>query len=60
MTKFSLVQIIFGLLLLAGGLSLTFRQKISYEKENLNDLFAVAGLILMIVGVIILAAPFLR
>ena len=60
MAKFSLIQIIFGFLLLAGGLFLTFRQKLSYEKEDLNDLLAVVGLILMIVGVIILAAPFLR
>jgi len=60
MTKFSLVQIIIGLLLLAGGIFLTFRQKLSYEKEGLSDLLAVAGLILMILGLVALAAPLLQ
>ena len=48
MTKFSVVQLIFGFLLLTGGIFLTFRQKLSYEKEGLSDLLAVIGLILMI------------
>jgi len=51
---------IFGFLLLTGGLVLTFRQKLSYEKEGLSDLLAVVGLILMIMGLVALAAPFLR
>ena len=60
MNKFSPVQIIIGLLLLAGGLFLTFRQKLYYEKEGLSDLLAVIGLILMIMGLVVLAAPLLQ
>ena len=60
MTKSYLFQAIFGFLLLAVGIFLTSRQKLTYEKENLSDLLAVVGLILMIVGIVILAAPLLR
>ena len=60
MTKFSAVQLILGFLLLTGGIFLTFRQKLSYEKEGLSDLLAVVGLILMIMGLVALSAPFLR
>jgi len=59
-SKFSLVQLIFGFLFLVGGLILTFRQQLNYQKEELKDFIAVAGLLLMVIGLIMITSPLFR
>lgn len=55
-----LIQIITGFLLLIGGIFLTFKPRLSYQKETSSDILAVGGIILMILGVVILLSPFLK
>ncbi|MCM8766767.1 MAG: hypothetical protein NC816_06985 [Candidatus Omnitrophica bacterium] len=52
--------LIFGFLLLIGGIFLTFKPKVSYEKESVSDIIAVAGIILMIAGIVLLLSPFIK
>ncbi|MCM8809012.1 MAG: hypothetical protein NC917_05900 [Candidatus Omnitrophica bacterium] len=52
--------LIFGFLLLIGGIFLTFKPKVSYEKESVSDIIAVAGIILMIAGIALLLSPFIK
>ncbi|MCM8785889.1 MAG: hypothetical protein NC827_02675 [Candidatus Omnitrophica bacterium] len=54
------VSLIFGFLLLIGGIFLTFRPKVTYEKESASDIIAVVGIILMIAGIVLLLSPFLK
>lgn len=56
----TVVQGVIGLFLIGGGLYLTFKPKLTYEKEGISDVFAIAGIILMIVGVVLLFSPLLR
>lgn len=55
-----LLRAILGLLFLIGGIFLTFKPKLTYEKESASDIIAVAGIILMVLGVILLLSPFLK
>lgn len=56
----NLLRIIFGLVFLIGGLFLTFKPRLTYEKEEVGDIIAVIGIILMVFGVILFLSPFLR
>lgn len=49
-----------GLVLFGLGLALSFRQPISWRRETAGDLVAVAGLIMMIAGLIIIFLPLLE
>lgn len=60
MTERYLIAGIFGFLLLIGGIFLTFKPRLSYEKETTSDIIAVFGIILMVIGVILLLSPFLK
>ncbi|MCM8772709.1 MAG: hypothetical protein NC926_03110 [Candidatus Omnitrophica bacterium] len=54
------VRIILGVIFLIGGLFLTFKPRLTYEKEEIGDIIAVIGIILMVFGVILFLSPFLR
>ncbi|HOK56047.1 MAG TPA: hypothetical protein PKV21_02970 [bacterium] len=54
------IFIILGFLLLLGGIFLTFKPRLTYEKESTSDIIAVAGIILMIAGIVILLSPFMK
>ncbi|MCM8804200.1 MAG: hypothetical protein NC833_02975 [Candidatus Omnitrophica bacterium] len=49
-----------GFILLISGIFLTFRPRLTYEKESRSDIIAVFGIILMIVGIVLLLSPFLK
>lgn len=51
---------IVGFILLISGIFLTFKPRLTYEKESTSDIIAVFGIILMIVGVVLLLSPFLK
>ena len=53
-------SLILGFLLLLGGIFLTFKPRLSYEKETTSDIIAVFGIILMIAGIVLLLSPFLK
>lgn len=55
-----IVQVVIGIILIGGGVYLTFKPKLTYQKEGISDVFAIAGIILMIVGVVLLFSPLLR
>jgi uncharacterized membrane protein HdeD (DUF308 family) len=55
-----IVQAVIGLFLIGGGVYLTFKPKLNYQKESLSDVFAIAGIILMIIGVVLLFSPLLK
>jgi hypothetical protein len=55
-----IVEVVVGLLLVIGGAYFTFKPKLNYQKESTSDLFAIVGIILMIVGVVLLFSPLLR
>ncbi|MCS7181112.1 MAG: hypothetical protein N2589_06875 [bacterium] len=54
------IYLIIGFLLLGSGIFLTFKPRLTYEKESTSDIIAVAGIILMILGIVILLSPFIR
>ncbi|MCM8777412.1 MAG: hypothetical protein NC905_04030 [Candidatus Omnitrophica bacterium] len=56
----TVVQAVIGLFLIGGGVYLTFKPKLTYQKEGISDVFAIAGIILMIIGVVLLFSPLLR
>ncbi|HOL22258.1 MAG TPA: hypothetical protein PLQ41_05335 [bacterium] len=55
-----IIQMVIGLFLIGGGIYLTFKPKLNYQKESVSDVFAIAGIILMIIGVVLLFSPLLR
>lgn len=55
-----IIQVVTGLFLIGGGIYLTFKPKLNYQKESVSDVFAIAGIILMIIGVVLLFSPLLR
>jgi hypothetical protein len=55
-----LIYVIVGFIFLIGGIFLTFRPRLTYEKESKSDIIAVFGIIFMIVGIILLLSPFLK
>jgi len=55
-----LIYGITGFVLLVGGIFLTFKPRLTYEKESTSDIIAVFGIILMIIGIILLLSPFLK
>jgi hypothetical protein len=55
-----LVQVIVGFVVLVTGAFLMFSQKLTPDKENARDLFAISGLVLMIIGIVLLFSPLLR
>jgi membrane-bound ClpP family serine protease len=55
-----IVETVVGLILVIGGAYFTFKPKLNYQKESTSDLFAIMGIILMIVGVVLLFSPLLR
>ncbi|MCX8082314.1 MAG: hypothetical protein N3D17_02800 [bacterium] len=55
-----ITQVVAGIVLIGGGIYLTFKPKLTYQKEGISDIFAIAGIILMIVGVVLLFSPLLR
>jgi len=55
-----IVQAVIGFFLIGGGVYLTFKPKLNYQKESLSDVFAIAGIILMIIGVVLLFSPLLK
>ncbi|MGC8976605.1 MAG: hypothetical protein ACP5OB_03170 [Candidatus Ratteibacteria bacterium] len=55
-----LISGILGFVLLIAGIFLTFKPRLTYEKESTSDIIAVFGIILMIIGVVFLLSPFLR
>lgn len=60
MRSYSLGIGILGFILLIAGIFLTFKPKLTYEKESTSDIIAVAGIILMIMGIILILSPFLK
>jgi len=55
-----IIQMVIGLFLIGGGIYLTFKPKLNYQKESVSDVFAIAGIILMIIGVVLLFSPLLK
>lgn len=55
-----IVETVVGLILVISGAYFTFKPKLNYQKESTSDLFAILGIILMIVGVVLLFSPLLR
>jgi|YelNatPaOPRAMG01_1025707.scaffolds.fasta_scaffold163081_1 uncharacterized membrane protein HdeD (DUF308 family) len=53
-------SLILGFLSLICGIFLTFKPRLSYEKETTADIIAVIGIILMIAGIVLLLSPFLK
>ncbi|MBN1445360.1 MAG: hypothetical protein JW957_04550 [Candidatus Omnitrophica bacterium] len=56
----TIIQVVLGLAFIVTGALLTFKPKLNYQKESVSDAFAVTGIILMIVGVVLLFSPMLR
>ncbi|MCM8818500.1 MAG: hypothetical protein NC915_03355 [Candidatus Omnitrophica bacterium] len=56
----NLARVISGFILLIVGVFLTFKPRITYEKEEISDIIAVIGIILMIFGTVILLSPLIR
>ncbi|MDD3726596.1 MAG: hypothetical protein PHI44_05315 [Candidatus Ratteibacteria bacterium] len=56
----TIIQVVIGLFLIGAGIYLTFKPKLNYQKEGISDVFAIAGIILMIIGVVLIFAPLLR
>lgn len=54
------ISLIFGFLLLLCGIFLTFKPRVTYEKESISDIIAVVGIILMIAGIVLLLSPLLK
>ena len=55
-----IVEVVIGLILVGIGAYFTFKPKLNYQKESTSDLFAIVGIILMIIGVVLLFSPLLR
>jgi len=55
-----IIQAVIGFFLIGGGVYLTFKPKLNYQKESISDVFAIAGIILMIIGVVLLFSPLLK
>jgi len=55
-----LIYGIVGFISLIGGIFLTFKPRLTYEKESTADIIAVFGIILMVIGIILLLSPFLK
>jgi len=55
-----LIYVIVGFIFLIGGIFLTFKPRLTYEKESISDIIAVFGIILMVIGIILLLSPFLK
>jgi len=55
-----IIRAVIGLFLIGGGVYLTFKPKLNYQRESLSDVFAIAGIILMIIGVVLLFSPLLK
>jgi uncharacterized membrane protein HdeD (DUF308 family) len=60
MRGLNLTFIILGFVFLIGGIFLTFKPHLTYEKESTSDIIAVFGIILMIAGIVLLLSPFLK
>lgn len=60
MEKIQIVQVVVGVILLGGGAYFTFKPKLNYQKESTSDLYAILGIILMIIGVVLLFSPLLK
>ncbi len=56
----TIVQVVIGLAFIVTGALLTFKPRLNYQKESISDVFAVTGIILMIIGVVLLLSPMLR
>ncbi len=55
-----LIYVIVGFIFLISGIFLTFKPRLTYEKESISDIIAVFGIILMVIGIILLLSPFLK
>lgn len=60
MEKGIIVNVIIGVLFLAIGGFFTFKPNLTYQKESTGDIWAILGIIFMIVGVILLFSPLIR
>jgi len=55
-----LPRIIFGVLFMAIGIIFTSRASLTYKKETIADLWAIIGIIFLIVGIILILSPLLE
>ncbi len=55
-----LTMVIVGVLLIVGGAFVTFKPSLDVQKEGANDLWAILGIVLMILGVILAASPLFK
>ena len=53
-------QVITGLILIIVGAFFTFKPTLTYQKESLQDFWAVLGIVLMIAGVVLATSPLFR
>lgn len=60
MDGFKVGEVIAGLILIVLGSFFTFKPKLTYQKESVSDIFAIAGIIFMVLGVVLLLSPFIR
>ncbi len=60
MEKFEIVNLVSGVLLIVLGCFFTFKPKLTYQKEGISDIFAIVGIIFMVIGVVLLFSPLLN
>jgi len=60
MSNVKLTPIILGIIFLGIGTFLTFKPSLSPQKETIADLWAVFGIILMVLGVVLLLSPLIK
>jgi len=60
MGQFKIGTLITGIVLIIIGSFFTFKPKLTYQKEGLEDFFAIIGIIFMILGVVLFFSPFIK
>jgi len=60
MGQFKIGTLITGIVLIIIGSFFTFKPKLTYQKESLEDFFAIIGIIFMILGVALFFSPFIK
>ncbi len=60
MGQFKISTLIAGLVFIVVGSFFTFKPKLTYQKEGLSDIFAIIGIIFMVLGVVLIFSPFIK
>ena len=55
-----IINVVVGLVLILAGAFATFKPSLNYQKASTSDILAIAGIILMIIGVVLLFSPFIK